>query len=275
MTTFSCPNCDNEFDTRRGLGVHHSIAHGERLANRVCANCGEAFYCSYEKKYCSKRCRTDAVSFAGERNPNYQGKKSRSECELCGDSFEYYPSEKEGLYCSDCIETEQWRSIPQIEGPAHHRWNGGKQQFSCTMCEALVSRYPSAVSSEVVVCSEECRKEWLSKSFTGDGHPNWKGGGNEAYGVGWNSIRRKALERDGHRCRICGKSKAEIGRNPDVHHIIPVRSFIDSDRHEKADAHTLDNVISLCVACHRKADFGKLSRRRLRFLIGAPTRTRS
>lgn len=274
MPTFSCPKCDDVFDTRRGLGVHHTRTHGERLANRECDFCCEAFHSSYEKKYCSEQCRTEAVSYAGKNNPNYRGKKTQGECELCGDRFEYYQSEKEGLYCGDCIETEQWRSIPQIEGSAHHRWNGGKQQFSCTMCEAVVNRYPSAVTSDVVVCSEECRQDWLSRSFSGDGHPNWKGGGNGAYGVGWNAIRRKALERDDYRCCICGKPKHEIGRNPDVHHIIPVRSFIESDRHEKVDAHSLDNVISLCEACHRKADFGKLAPRRLRFLIGAGTPSR-
>jgi hypothetical protein len=26
----------------------------------------------------------------------------------------------------------------------------------------------------------------------------------------------------------------------------------------REDAHALDNVVSLCVACHRKADFGKI-----------------
>lgn len=279
MPTFACPKCDDVFDTQRGLDVHHTRTHGERLANRACSHCGEEFYCSYQKKYCSERCRILGVSYAGENNPNYQGKKAKSCCELCGARFEYYPSEKVGRYvgryCSDCIETEQWRSIPKLEGPNHHRWNGGKQQFSCTICDESVTRYPSEVTGDVVVCSEECRHEWLSNSFTGDGHPNWKGGGNEAYGTGWNAIRRNALERDGYSCGICGKPKAEIGRNPDVHHIIPVRAFIESDRHEKTDVHTLDNVISLCVACHRKADFGKLSRRRLRFLIGAQPPSRS
>lgn len=87
------------------------------------------------------------------------------------------------------------------------------------------------------------------------------------YGQGWARVRKQALERDGYRCRVCQKSKSDIGRNPDVHHIVPLRTFIESDKHEKEDAHTLDNVVSLCVDCHRKADFGKISADELRKLI--------
>jgi 5-methylcytosine-specific restriction endonuclease McrA len=119
---------------------------------------------------------------------------------------------------------------------------------------------------KVTVCGHACRRQWLSDSFTGIGHPNWKGGGNGSYGKGWNSVRRNALERDGYQCVICDSSKAEIGRNPDVHHIVPVRSFIESAEHTREDAHFLDNVVSLCISCHRKADFGKISRDRLRSL---------
>lgn len=102
-----CPSCDESFDTRRGLGVHHSAAHGERLPNRECARCGEAFYSEYEKKYCSDECRDASVSFEGTNNPNYQGGKTTTECELCESTFEFYQSEKPGRFCGKCIETEQ------------------------------------------------------------------------------------------------------------------------------------------------------------------------
>jgi hypothetical protein len=269
MSPYSCPSCDSTFDTRRGLGVHHSQSHDERLPNRECANCGREFYCSYQKKYCSGTCRQASVSFEGASNPNYQGKKRTTGCELCGSEFEYYPSEKEGLYCPDCVETEAWRTAPDLEGAKNPRWNGGKLELTCAVCSEPVERYPSEIAGEVTVCSEECRTTWLSDAFTGGGHPNWKGGGNEAYGKGWNGVRRRALERDGYECVVCSKGESEIGRNPDVHHIIPVRAFIQSDRHEKEDAHYLDNVASLCVDCHRKADFGKIPKERLWFLIGA------
>lgn len=271
----SCPECDADFETRRGLGVHHSSVHGERLPNRTCENCGEEFYCSYEKKFCTESCRLEAVSYEGRANPNYRGKKQQTACELCGDDFDYYPSQKEGRYCASCVESKQWRSLPDIHGALNPRWNGGKQEYSCTVCDDTVKRYPSEFTGDVTVCSEDCRRTWLSESFSGDGHPNWKGGGNEPYGTGWSGVRRRALERDGFACVICSTTKEEIGRNPDVHHIIPVRKFIESDRHSKLDAHTLENVVSLCIGCHRKADFGQISPTRLRFLIGAPVRRRA
>ncbi len=138
--------------------------------------------------------------------------------------------------------------------------------LACDVCGETVERYPSNVN-DLVVCSEPCRREWLSESFSGDGHPNWKGGGNESYGTGWNDVRRRVLQRDDSQCVRCGATTDDIGRNPDVHHIVPVRWFIESNDHTKTDAHFLDNVISLCIACHRKADHGKIAKQRLRSLI--------
>ena len=264
---FQCPACNSKFDTRRGLGVHHSLVHNEQLPNRRCADCGEEFYCSYEKKYCSRKCRYDSVSSENKEKRSYRRGKERTDCRICGATFEYYPSNKKGLYCSDCVENESWRSIPAISGSENPRWNGGKVAVECAVCDTAIERYPSNFTGDVAVCSEKCRRTWLSAAFTGSGHPNWKGGGNESYGTGWQSVRTQALERDGHACIRCSRTKQELGRNPDVHHIVPVRSFAESEDHERADAHYLENVASLCIACHRKADFGKISKETLRSLI--------
>lgn len=267
MSEFECPTCGRQFDTRRGLGVHHVAAHDERLPNRTCANCGRSFYSGYEKKYCSPGCLKSSVSFEGENNPNYRAAKKVTNCRLCGSEFEYYPSDKKGLYCAECVDRNEWQTTPGISGPDNPRWSGGKRTVSCTVCGEAVERYPSDFESEVVLCSAQCKREWLSDAFVGEGHPNWKGGSKVPYGRGWARVRKQALRRDGYRCRVCQKSKDDIGRNPDVHHIVPLRTFIESDEHEKEDAHTLDNVVSLCVDCHRKADFGNISAAKLRALI--------
>ncbi|MFC6716344.1 HNH endonuclease [Natrialbaceae archaeon GCM10025810] len=268
---FTCPTCGRGFETRRGLGVHHSSVHGERLPNRTCERCGEEFYCEYRKKYCSSECRSEAVSFAGENHPNYQGKKERTNCVLCDAEFEYYPSNKEGLYCPTCVETEQWRDPPSQSGTENPRWAGGKTAVECDVGGDSVERYPSNIG-DVVLCGEDCRRTWLSEAFTGEGHPNWKGGGNENYGEGWNAVRQAALERDGYRCVHCGITAAEMGRNPDVHHIVPVRAFVEAETLEKTDAHALENVVSLCIPCHRKAEFGRIEAGTLRAAIdGAGT----
>ena len=60
----------------------------------------------------------------------------------------------------------------------------------------------------------------------------------------WAAVRARVLRRDGYRCRDC----ARYGRITDaveVHHII----HADDD---PGRAYDMDNLISLCKACHRK-----------------------
>lgn len=153
-----------------------------------------------------------------------------------------------------------------MQGEEHPHWQGGKRSEPCAVCDEVVERHPGAFVGDTTLCSRKCHREWLSEAFTGDGHPNWKGGPTGPYGPKWGPIRRQALERDEYRCVVCGTTKEELGRNPDVHHIVPVRWFDQSEEHEIADAHTLDNVVSLCIDCHRKADVGNISSDRLRVL---------
>lgn len=260
-----CPTCGATFESRRGLGVHHSAAHDELLPNQECARCGDRFHCDHERKYCSKACRDAAVSFAGENNPNYRGGKELATCEICGDEFEYYPSAKPGLYCETCVENESWRHERDIEGNRNPRWSGGRLELACDHCGATFER--SRIHGEHVFCSDDCQYAWLSEAFTGDGHPNWAGGTDANYGRGWRRVRQLALERDGHRCVICGTTKQELGRNPDVHHLVPVRAFVEHPVTTERDAHHLENVVSLCLDCHRKAEFGHISRERLRAAV--------
>lgn len=61
----------------------------------------------------------------------------------------------------------------------------------------------------------------------------------------WSEIRKAVLERDGHRCQLCGfyaPSRLHI------HHILK-RTAGGTDH--------LDNLMTVCSACHKKAD-GKL-----------------
>ncbi|WP_424001579.1 HNH endonuclease [Haloarcula salina] len=189
-------------------------------------------------------------------------------CDICQAPFDYYPSNKSGRYCSECVEHRSWRDPPQQTGASHPAWKGGKLSFSCDNCDSHVERYPSQIQSEIVLCSRDCHAEWLSEAFTGDGHPNWRGGGVGDYGPGWKAVRERALERDGHACVLCGTDADDLGRNPDVHHILPVRLFAAVPALTVRDAHTMDNVVSLCPGCHRRAEFGHVSRAALRWRAG-------
>ncbi|MEF8788721.1 MAG: HNH endonuclease signature motif containing protein [Haloarculaceae archaeon] len=261
----NCPTCGRTLASERGMRVHHALVHDERLPNRECANCETRFYSEEERKYCSESCRVESVSFEGEANPNYRGGRETADCEICGEGFEYYPSEKPGLHCPSCVDSTNWRHRPDVSGANNPRWRGGKTELSCIVCDDSFERYPSDVTGEVALCSNECRASWLSETFTGTGHPNWRGGGNHSYGRGWNEVRERALERDDRTCVVCGTGADELGRNPDVHHIVPLRAFVESPVLMETDAHTIDNVVSLCPSCHRKAEFGHFSRAELRW----------
>lgn len=55
------------------------------------------------------------------------------------------------------------------------------------------------------------------------------------YGPGWEKLRQQALERDGRRCRRCGKRPRKL----DVHHIVPW-----------GVAQSHDKLVTLCSSCH-------------------------
>jgi 5-methylcytosine-specific restriction endonuclease McrA len=57
-------------------------------------------------------------------------------------------------------------------------------------------------------------------------------------------VRWTALARDSYRCRLCGA--AVTSDRAYVDHIRPVKCFASF-----REAHTLDNVQTLCVGCHR------------------------
>jgi DEAD/DEAH box helicase domain-containing protein len=85
------------------------------------------------------------------------------------------------------------------------------------------------------------------------------------YGPGWAQIRDRVRARDGYKCQMCGRP--ELNRQHDVHHKVPFRMFmrtpmsgdvgvqnlsiLDSVR---ARANQLDNLVTLCPECHKKAE---------------------
>lgn len=68
-----------------------------------------------------------------------------------------------------------------------------------------------------------------------------------AYGSGWPAVRRAVLERDAHRCRTCGGDGA--GAALHVHHVTPFRAFASA-----REANRSENLVTLCPACHARAE---------------------
>jgi DEAD/DEAH box helicase domain-containing protein len=67
------------------------------------------------------------------------------------------------------------------------------------------------------------------------------------YGPAWPGLRSQVRARDGYRCQMCGA--LERGRAHDVHHKIPFRAFASAEQ-----ANQLANLVTLCPACHRRAE---------------------
>lgn len=90
----------------------------------------------------------------------------------------------------------------------------------------------------------------LSRDRTGEGNPGWKGGseGNGAYHF-QTAVSAWTLER--HPTCPCGAPATE------AQHIVPRRWFADVRM-----AHFAENLIGLCVSCHRSADKTAYSARR-------------
>ncbi|MFW6448534.1 MAG: HNH endonuclease [Halobacteriota archaeon] len=135
--------------------------------------------------------------------------------------------------------------------------DGGTIDGHCDFCATPLRRWPGDIKGDRGYCNRQCQTGGFSEAYIAEGHPNWAGGGNRNYGKGWRRAKLDTLERDGYRCVRCGTSDEEMGRNPDVHGIIPVRLFDESPNHEITDAHFPANLASLCVTHHRRADHGR------------------
>jgi len=97
-----CSDSNKEFQSDVTMRQHHTKVHDEQLPNCECDECEKEFFKKNgRRKYCDG-CKYDE-HYEGENNPNYSGAKEETECNECEGEFSYYPSEKEGNFCSDCV----------------------------------------------------------------------------------------------------------------------------------------------------------------------------
>lgn len=81
------------------------------------------------------------------------------------------------------------------------------------------------------------------------------------YGPDWPAATQAARARDGYRCRQCNAPERE-GRAHQVHHLRPFREFGYDPGINRNDrlANALDNLITLCPACHHRAETARGTR---------------
>jgi len=87
----------------------------------------------------------------------------------------------------------------------------------------------------------------------------WSNSPND-YGPDWPKIRDRARARDGYKCQVCGAPETDpstgLGppRQHDVHHKTPFRAFVRDGVVDRAQANRLENLTTLCPACHKKVE---------------------
>jgi len=148
---------------------------------------------------------------------------STAECRACGDEFRYYPSVRDGKYCSNECSNEQRNNRIGI------------------VCEGCGDTFYRRASLGVRYCSLPCWGE------------DYRVDTDTYYNIYWRQMRDQAIIRDEHRCVVCGIEDEEhhhrFGHGLDVHHIVPVRLFVQWDKPPE-HAHSLRNLVTVCRTHH-------------------------
>lgn len=83
-----------------------------------------------------------------------------------------------------------------------------------------------------------------------------KEGRRGSYGPNWRQRRKERLDKDGWECVVCNvdnhQHKDMYNKSLHVHHIQPLRSFVENGRVNYEAANRITNLITLCAKCHRK-----------------------
>jgi len=124
----------------------------------------------------------------------------------------------------------------QVVGYQKLQW-GTNENLGCGEVDLPVTKlqttgYWLTLSDKIV---EKLRAEGL---WTNDSN---------AYGPSWPEIRNRVRKRDHFTCQICGLPEGKQSHH--IHHKIPFRVF-DSP----VEANRLENLITLCPACHQRAE---------------------
>ena len=168
-------------------------------------------------------------------------------CSICGTEVERRPNRVARfahVYCSRaCESVGKKQDGPRGESHIQHV---PPVIVACDNCGAELRRQPSKVRQHNF-CGIPCRESWQRTSgyTSGPSSATWRGGFDDYRGPSWNRQRRAALERDDHRCCDCGATK-----RLQVHH---VRPWVTFETH--AEANDLDNLRTLCLSCHKRAEW--------------------
>lgn len=258
-----CPadGCSYTSDSEHGAKIHYGRSHEGTIGGveYECAYCGatnrkpksavdrsERLFCPDKESDC--RAKWLAETQTGEDAPNWRGGWVEVECAWCGETKEteaYRLDRSERFFCGDdgsCRAAWRAKNWAGENGP---NWRGGEVEVECVHCGGTKEVKAAIAELSDYHLHGGCKGPYYAEQYGGEDTPNWRGGFDYNYGHTWERQRAKALERDGHECVVCGKGENELGREPDVHHIIRKDDFDDLEA-----AHELDNLVTLCRTHH-------------------------
>ena len=159
-----------------------------------------------------------------------------------------YPKDRESPPCS--VKKKEKISIAVKRYAKEHpeRYSGGIiEKMRNSMIEGYKNgriRVNSGCFKKGDKLSEEVKTK-IGLAVTGNKHPNWQGGKSfEEYGREFDSSLKEQIRfRDGYKCKLCGCSQVENGRELDIHH---------KDYNKKNNVSS--NLLSLCKSCHMKTN---------------------
>jgi 5-methylcytosine-specific restriction endonuclease McrA len=229
------------------------IRHSSRLRNA-------------QNQFCDNTCRGAWQSTqTGEKAPAYkEGTTVQVECSQCGKQIErdrWKVARNNHFFCSaDCKNA--WRAIHFV-ADGNPNFSTPAVQTTCALCGVAIQRKPWRIGTDKRTrhfCCAAHRAEWLKKTLVGPDSPLWKGGHIKYYGPNWPEQQRLVRERDKHICQVCGRTRKQNGKELDVHHVVPFKSFnyIPGENENYLQANELTNLVCLCMRCHRKVERGKL-----------------
>lgn len=118
----------------------------------ICEECGRQFFAKYERKYCSKECRSKAV----KRKPLKRMPTKDVTCVVCGRVFKGYSFSK---YCSkECRGASVSKELHRERSSHPEKWsrvmNSPRKMIvhKCKHCGEEFKGYRNRV-----YCSNECR----------------------------------------------------------------------------------------------------------------------
>jgi DEAD/DEAH box helicase domain-containing protein len=132
----------------------------------------------------------------------------------------------------------------QVTGFRKRRWytheNLGEEPLDLPPSELQTTGYWLALSDQTIARLREAGA--------------WSNDPND-YGPDWSRIRERVRARDKYICQVCGAPEVgpstglRTGRQHDVHHKIPLRSFTSL-----AEGNRIENLVTLCPSCHFKVE---------------------